>query len=66
MLAVVAVRGDEAAEKPEGEPVTIGIEESAAPTPRPTMGFCKGGCPPSCAYPRICKSVQAERECRAA
>ena len=46
-----------------GEAQQVELATTPAPTPVPV---CKGGCPPNCNYPRLCKIHQTTYKCRCA
>ena len=63
-LAVLsAVATADELEKPAGEAQQVELATTPAPTPVPV---CKGGCPPNCNYPRLCKIHQTTYKCRCA
>ena len=61
LLAAVATADE--LEKPAGEEQQVELATTPAPTPVPV---CKGGCPPNCNYPRLCKIHQTTYKCRCA
>ena len=62
LLAVfAAVATADELEKPAGEAQQVELATAPAPTPVPV---CKGGCPPNCNYPRLCKIHQTTYKCR--
>ena len=64
LLAVLAaVATADELEKPAGEAQQVELATTPAPTPVPV---CKGGCPPNCNYPRLCKIHQTTYKCRCA
>ena len=63
LLAVFAAVAADELEKPAGEAQQVELATTPAPTPVPV---CKGGCPPNCNYPRLCKIHQTTYKCRCA
>ena len=63
LLAVLAAVAADELEKPAGEEQQVELATTPAPTPVPV---CKGGCPPNCNYPRLCKIHQTTYKCRCA